>query len=283
MTRALEFMGFIGLAASVHVGLFVQFGPQGAQSEGSAGQASVSLVAGSQEMTERVAEWSRPVEAMQQVSVTSPAPDAPEAPTMAAPTPPRAPDKPKAPEARPTPAPAPSETLPQVDTRTAQPSLLEHAPETSQRPQTRPTRPAEPKATPKKRKAKPAASPARSQDARGGQTGRHAGDTAKKQTASSSQAARRSLMARWGASIRNQVERRKRYPAGTDANGKTVLRLTISRDGRLSGVSLISSSGSKTLDKAAIRAAQRARYPAAPKGLSAAQYSFNLPVSFKRN
>lgn len=90
-------------------------------------------------------------------------------------------------------------------------------------------------------------------------------------------------MARWGASIRNQVERRKRYPAGTDANGKTVLRLTISRDGRLSGVSLISSSGSKTLDKAAIRAAQRARYPAAPKGLSAAQYSFNLPVSFKRN
>ena len=37
----------------------------------------------------------------------------------------------------------------------------------------------------------------------------------------------------------------------------------------------------EALDEAAIRAAQTARYPAAPSGLPDPSYSFNLPISFQ--
>lgn len=277
MTRAVEFLAFIGLAASVHVGAALQFGLPGVQSQGSGGEASVTLIAASDSMAAQVAEWSRPTEAMQTVAMPKQAPAAPEqSPSMPTPTPP----KNALPSVQAIPkSPAAPDAAPRIDTQSAEPSLAEHAPKSSPRPRTRPEK--TPAPTPRQSQAASKASSAKK--AKGGTEGRNAGNTKTRQSASLSAAERQSLMARWGASIRNQVERRKRYPSGTSASGKTVLRLTVTRAGRLAGVAVLRSSGSSALDKAAVRAVRRARYAAAPEGLGRAQYSFNLPVTFTRN
>lgn len=279
MTRAAEFLAFIGLAASVHVGAVVTFGLPGVQSQGSGGEASVSLVAASETMAAQVAAWSRPAEAMQEVAMPPQAPAAPsQSPSMPAPAPPQPQNALPAVQAIPK-SPAAPEAAPQIDTQSAEPSLAEHAPMSSPRPRTRPAK----TPAPAPRQSQTASTASSAQKAKGGTEGRNAGDTKTRQSASLSTSARRSLMARWGSSIRNQVERRKRYPSGTTASGKTVLRLTVTREGRLARVAIVKSSGSSALDKAAVKAVRRARYAAAPEGLTAAQYNFNLPVSFTRN
>jgi protein TonB len=89
-------------------------------------------------------------------------------------------------------------------------------------------------------------------------------------------------MARWGASLRAQVERRKAYPRGSSASGTTVLRIAVTAGGSLAGVSVARSSGARELDQAAIQAVRRARFPAAPKELGAGTFQFNLPLAFAR-
>jgi len=287
MSRFVEITSFTAIAVAVHVGLFVQLGPSGAQSQGATGQASISLAAASPDMVDRVAAWTRPVDMMQEVpAMPSRIPQ--QSTSMPAVSPPLDRTMPTVVPALPQPAPAVPDALPRVDTQTAAPPRPQHAPEVSPRPQPRvaqkPKTAAKPKpktaAKPKPKRA--GATPAKSQKAKGGATGRNAGVKKKQKNASLSKAARQSLMARWGASIRNRVERRKRYPSGTTASGTTVLRITISRSGRIQGVSVVKSSGARRLDQAAIRAVKRARYSAAPKGLTAAQYKFNLPVAFRR-
>ncbi|RFP87836.1 TonB family protein [Rhodobacteraceae bacterium 63075] len=279
MTRAVEFLAFIGLAASVHVGAALQFGLPGVQSQGSGGEASVTLIAASDSMAAQVAAWSRPTEAMQAVAMPKQAPAAPSQ-SLSMPTPAQPQPQNTLPSVQAIPkSPAAPDAAPRIDTQSAEPSLAEHAPKSSPRPRTRPEK--TPAPTPRQSQAASKASSAKK--AKGGTEGRNAGNTKTRQSASLSAAERQSLMARWGASIRNQVERRKRYPSGTTASGKTVLRLTVTRAGRLAGVAVLRSSGSSALDKAAVRAVRRARYAAAPEGLGRAQYSFNLPVTFTRN
>ena len=103
------------------------------------------------------------------------------------------------------------------------------------------------------------------QTASGNNSGEHAGDRLAQRPATLSKAARQSLLARWGASIRNRVERRKRYPRGTRAGGTTILRITVARTSQLVAVSVAKSSGNRTLDSAAISAVRRARYPRRPQ------------------
>ncbi len=278
MMRLAEFGVFTGFAAVVHVGLFLQFGPSGAQSTGNAGQASISLVASNDAMADHVAAWTRPVEAAQQVHAALAAPAEPE-PVFSTPQSGARPSKPVGPAPL---TPALPHTAPRIDTETAKPATEWHAPKASSRPKTRTVKKTKPVAKTGKVAKPKTTSPARSQKAKGGQVGKTAGKAKVAQSASVSAATRRSLMANWGAAIRNRVERRKSYPAGTKVSGTTVLRITVSRAGRLKGVSIVRSSGSGRLDKAAVRAVQRARYPGAPKGLDAAQYKFNLPVTFQR-
>jgi protein TonB len=87
----------------------------------------------------------------------------------------------------------------------------------------------------------------------------------------------------WGAKIRARIERRKDYPAAADgASGKVTLALVVGRDGRLVGVDIAASSGNAALDHAALKAVERAgRFPAAPRALTEARYSFALSVSFR--
>lgn len=94
----------------------------------------------------------------------------------------------------------------------------------------------------------------------------------------------KSLISRWGAQIRKKVERRKAYPkAARGAEGSLTVRLSITRGGGLAGVSVTRSSGNAALDQAAVQAVSRAgSFPAAPEGLTDAQYSFTLQVSFKK-
>ncbi|MEM7441265.1 MAG: TonB family protein [Pseudomonadota bacterium] len=130
---------------------------------------------------------------------------------------------------------------------------------------------------PKPQQKRPATT---SQTAAGNQSGENAGAASTQRPSTLSKSAQQTLLAQWGASIRNRVERQKRAPRGVRAKGTTVLRLTVSKAGRLTRVAVIRSSGSAALDKAAIGAVKRARYPAAPKGLVKPQYNFNLPLAF---
>lgn len=92
------------------------------------------------------------------------------------------------------------------------------------------------------------------------------------------------LKSSWGASIRSRIERRKAYPAAArGASGTVTVRLTVTRSGQLGGVSVVSSSGHPALDQAALNAVQSAAtFPAAPKGLADASYTFTLPMKFAR-
>ena len=103
-------------------------------------------------------------------------------------------------------------------------------------------------------------------------------------TAKASPGAEKSLLADWGGSLRQKVERARRSPAGAAGQtGKVTLRLSVATSGRVLGVAVLRSSGVAALDTAAVDAVRRAgRLPKAPKGLGAASYDFNLPVVFTR-
>jgi protein TonB len=89
-------------------------------------------------------------------------------------------------------------------------------------------------------------------------------------------------MGQWGGAIRARIERQKRYPAGTRAQGTVHLVLDVGGDGRLMGVAVTRSSGDARLDAAAVSAVRRARLPAAPDRLPGSRHRFNLPVAFAR-
>lgn len=99
-----------------------------------------------------------------------------------------------------------------------------------------------------------------------------------------SRARENDLRASWGGQIRARIERRKTYPSSAGrAQGVVTVRLTVQRTGRLASVSVARSSGNAALDRAALQAVRRAgRFPAAPRGLGRASYSFTLPIRFAR-
>ncbi|WP_054008389.1 energy transducer TonB family protein [Cypionkella psychrotolerans] len=107
----------------------------------------------------------------------------------------------------------------------------------------------------------------------------------RKAATASSKGQVKSLTSQWGGQIRKRVERRKIDPrAAAGAEGSVGLRLTVTHGGALAGVSVARSSGNATLDAAAVQAVSRAgSFPPVPKGLTDAQYSFTLAVSFKNS
>jgi|GEM_PF-3576960 len=114
-----------------------------------------------------------------------------------------------------------------------------------------------------------------------------AGDAGKTPKASrndgvkASTAAAKQATQRWASTIRKRIEARKAYPAAAKgAQGTVTVRLTVSRAGQLLGVAVVQSSGVAALDKAAVRAVQTARFPAAPEGVADDSASFALPMKF---
>jgi protein TonB len=317
MIRGLEFAGFVALAAAVHAGVWSAT-PEGGGAGGDGGAETVTLAAAAPQMAALVAAWERPVDAQDH----APAPQAPPTPEAqpvalrpddtpapaprpaqpqpgAAPTLPRLPaallpapaltDRAPAPPpaeapARPVrPAQAPPQTArpdaPETPSMTALPKIDRQTATATTPARTRPV--ARPETKPVAKPSRP--SPARANETARGTGQQEAGGAAKSHAPAQLDAATRtSLMGQWGGAIRARIERQKRYPAGTRAQGTVHLVLDVGTDGRLLGVAVTRSSGDARLDAAALAAVRRARLPAAPDRLPGPRHRFTLPVAFAR-
>ena len=309
MKPALEFTGFLALAAALHLGLWAGLPEGGAQSAGQGGEALVSLQAAPGALQELADAWRRPPEALAAVAPpklaespprTAAAPPRPAdpQPRTAAPAAPQAPPPPRGDLPAPMPSPAPrlTEAPPDIPATPPVPPALAAPAQVSSAPEPRPVAPPPAMAAPQPDpapprsdpapgpapKAAPAAAPppAPAQKAAGSGGRQAAGDHGAAEASTGQAALRRSLLAQWGGAIRSGIERRKRYPRGNRASGRVELSLTVTRQGQLSSVAVTRSSGQPLLDQAAVNAVRRARLPAAPKGLSQPRYSFSLSLSF---
>mgnify|MGYP001021521810 CR=1 FL=1 len=163
----------------------------------------------------------------------------------------------------------PPATPPQLDTATADP-IVPPAPQSI--PGTRP-------------KPRPASAPQIAQTAKGsGNTSQASISTKPKSaTASGSNAQQKSDLATWKTQIRNAIERKKFYPKRTRARGRVVIRVSVSQNGDLLKASVDVSSGFGVIDRAALAAVQRARFPQAPESLQDPQYIFRIPIKMGPN
>ena len=285
MKRIVEIVAFLGLAGALHLlPLAFTVTGEGASASGAEGTEIVSLQAASAQTVQLLRDWQTPPE------VT-----APETPSIDTPLPPqasevqrpRAQTRPASPmiQGRALPQPDAAPTVPDAPTSPPPPPSPEPDPEPkAQAPSTRPmARPARsspaPKATPAPRKPSKASS---AQRAAGSGGGTQAGERKTDRTATLSKGQAQAIAARWGAQVRTQIERRKRYPSAARGQSGTVsLRITLDRRGALLGAKIVGSSGIKALDAAALRAVQAAgRFPPAPKELTRQSFSFTLPMTF---
>lgn len=94
---------------------------------------------------------------------------------------------------------------------------------------------------------------------------------------------RRNALAGWASAIQSRIARYQVYPRGTRAEGRVRLSMVILANGRLRDVSVVRSSGVAALDRAAVRAAERAApFPPAPKELDRKWFRVGQWVSFAR-
>ena len=264
MKTLFEFTGFLAAALAAHVAILPSIGEGPAASQGGGGAGSITLVASSGNLTDLVAQWSKPPLVAQAVTMTAPQMPAPAAtqaslssvaPAMAVPV---------------LPSSAAQEPLPQIDL-TAAPPPSDVAPSVSPRPKGRPE-------TPKQARA-----PARAAETASG-TGRNASSgtaSAAPRAAAAASGTSPAALSQWGGAIRNSIERGKRYPRGTRASGVVRLSIRVGTNGALAGVAIAGSSGDAALDRAALTAVQRARLPAAPNGVATGSQTFTLPMTFR--
>ncbi|ANP35987.1 hypothetical protein JL2886_01066 [Phaeobacter gallaeciensis] len=283
MSRIALFPACLASAALLHALPFVALSDGGTEAEGSGGTGQITLVAASAELTQQVSKWRRPQEITTQVSaVVQPVPIAnpqpvpsaspssvPDLPTSApavlapaaqAEAAPEKPASPPPPPAPPPPAPPPVAPAPPAPAPPPKPAPAAEAPA----------------------EAKPAAaSVAVNQQAAGSGQRSARGDNGGDETSTGNAAREAKLKRRWGAAILSRIERQMRRPRGGD-QGKARVRLKVSTQGRLIGASVVRSSGSSTLDHAALQAAQKTRYPRAPKALAPGTYTFDFSPRFTR-
>ncbi len=195
---------------------------------------------------------------------------------MRAPPPPTPAVRPEArPASRPVPAVRPElqQVMPEA-APTAQMSTPERPNPPDQKPKAAQT-PAKPAQT-----ARPASAGQAEQRAAGSGGQSHAGSSGAAQVATLSKGQKARLASIWGAKVRARIERRKVRPSGR-VSGTVHLKLTITRDGHVLGVTVIRSSGVAAIDKAALSSVTRAgRMPRAPKGLNDPSYGFRVPIEY---
>ena len=269
MRGVFEFTGFTGLALALHM-VALQGLPQGSQSAGSGGDALVTVVAVSSDLSQMVAAWDRPPLVETPMIAALPQMTAPD--SSVGPRHDRALDLVDQP-ASPMALAIPSQEAP------LSPQLAQTAPQPVQPPaQTRPPERPSPPVTAVKPASDPQPKPRAASTAAGQGAAAAQGVEGKAQTASLSQAVRHSLLAEWGASIRNRIDRAK--PRGT-GRGTVTLVLQVGRDGGLRSVGIAQSSGQAGLDQQAVQTVRAAgRLPTAPAGLTEDSYTFRLPLRF---
>lgn len=308
MTRIAEISAFTLLALGLHLGVWVSWPGAPGGGAGDNGQNSMTLAAASPQLSEMVRQWQRPPDLSHDIAQPPPphvaAQPAPKltrlTPAPVSPAPDLPPPPPNQTELPQISLPAPAPTLvaqaprlplvqPMPDGATHIEAALDQIPDPNAPArliaQTRTTppkidvTPPIPRLRPKARPQPQAAQPRTR--AAGTGAAQTAGSVRKPTPPATGQAQSRRLLASWGAQIKSRIERQKRYPSGTSATGTARLRVSVARNGALAGVSLRKSSGNRQLDRAAIRAVQRAgRFPAAPNGLTKSRYSFTLALSF---
>jgi TonB family protein len=86
----------------------------------------------------------------------------------------------------------------------------------------------------------------------------------------------------WRQALIAQIERNKRFPENAAGrSGVATIAFDLDAGGRLTGVRLVTSSGSRALDQAALDLIQRAQpFPAPPKGLAEGELRFVAPIRF---
>lgn len=245
------------LSVAVHVLPWTLWRAVGQQAAGGAGQEAITLVAAPESLGEIVERWQEPVEMQHQVAP-------PRTPPVMFPSPvsPRAFQAPGFAPVKPVMKAATLDAAPQLDTR----------PPASPRP--KPV--TKPKATPK---PKAASTSRQAEKAKGTAQAAEQGNRGKAKVSTGNNAREVSLLRQWGGAIRSRIERQKRRASGV---GKVRLRVAVFRSGKLASVRVITSSGLKILDDAAVAAAKRARLPKAPSGVSQGPHAFNLPLRYER-
>jgi protein TonB len=73
----------------------------------------------------------------------------------------------------------------------------------------------------------------------------------------------------------------KTKPKGVGGLGTVRIKFSIAADGALTAAEIAKSSGSKRLDDLALEAVRRAAFPLPPRGMSAAQLSYEVPYHFR--
>ncbi len=282
MKRTAEVTLFAGLAALIHVSLFASAPESGVQSSGAGGEAMVSIEAASATVAEMVETWDRPPPRPQ---MENPQLEQPLAPTEA----PQMPefelaDAPRAAVLVALKEPEEADVV-EIDQSTPPPPPPpEPEPEPKPEPKPRPKPAPKPVETPPTAQTSNQTSAGRAaQRAAGSGGGAQAGAAGGASTATVSAGQRAKLQSIWGAKIRSRIERRKRYPAGARGSGRVVLRITVAASGALVNYRVAKSSGVAAFDQAALKAVARAgKFPKAPKGIGASQFTFNLPMSFSK-
>ena len=315
--RLSEALVFLSLATGLHAGLWAVAPETAGQSAtGGTGRPQVTLAAAAPRQAALARAWSRPPDvaapsdqpmvpadqaAPQQPAALQSGPVLHPAPHLSAITPAALPRSRPAPLPHPaTPRSAPPETMtaPEVEQAEA-PLTRPHAdrrpppearpdpvqappPDQVARIDTTPPPPPRPKPAPKPRQAQPQQAPATgggNASARAKSPGNTAG-SAQSHTREAANA--NALISGWGAKIQRRVHRRVITPRGVPGSGTVRLALSVGRDGRLTGVRVVRSSGIAAFDKAALGAVRRAgRFPAAPRGLSKPSYRFTLSLAFR--
>lgn len=280
MKRWIEGSVFATLAIGAHVALFASLPEDGSEAGGVGGEYLTSISGAAPTVREMVQDWQRPPETppLETTELDTPAETS---------TPPEMPQTEDAPapraEVRLAMVPPQEQEAPQIDTSTAAPPP---PPEPEPEPEPAPEPEPEPEPEPAPEAAKPAkvTSAGRAEQRAAGSGGTsQAGQSGQAQTATANAGQLAKLEAVWGAKIRSRVERRKRLPSGAKGTGRPVVALTVSRGGQLVSYGLAQSSGIAAFDEAALRAVAGAgRFPQAPKELTAAQYTFHLPIAFTR-
>lgn len=270
MRTGLEFLGFASVSLVAHLAVFSTTLPDGMASGGEGGRETVTIsvpIAGANaELVALVRQWDRSVQipepevppaapsALERVPALSATRiDAPGLSSSMALQMPRADDAPQI-----------ASDIPQLFTM---PEMRE-----SPRPLPRPA-PRQASTTPR---ASPQAAPQAARAAGQGAQAQHGTGPAAHQSGTAPSA---SQLAQWGGAIRAAIQSRQSRPS-TRARGTVHLRLQVSAEGQLVGVSVAQGSGNAALDAAALRAVQAARLPRAPSGISGTHH-FNLPLSFQ--
>lgn len=94
---------------------------------------------------------------------------------------------------------------------------------------------------------------------------------------------RQAASAAWAAEIQRRISRHHVYPRGSRDEGRVRVAMVILPTGRLTSVSIERSSGSVSLDRAALDAVKRAApFPPAPDSLNEKSYNVGQWITFER-